>query len=144
MKIKNVQALTIVAVLSSLPLEGQPSHARRRFLRLLKPYSQDVNEATSEIREKLADKGKDGKPSIVANKYSFSPENKKKMMKEIEAIGELEIEIDLGKSNKEDVADMKKVLTDHLKIKEAENNKTYTADAFDYIESLRDSIACLK
>ena len=133
----------ISKIVASIKLEGQPSHARRRFLRTLKPFVQDLEAEQDELRKKLADKNDKGEVKIDNGSYVFTAHNRKQFNKGWDALNETVVTLDVSQSNEPDVLAVQKVLVDEADKFEKEQTGGTDADAFEYIASLREAAEAL-
>jgi len=146
MKLKNRQVTFANAVLKNIKLEVTQSAGRRRFLRDLRPFHDDIVEAQTEIQQQYADKDKNGevKADPVTGLIKFSGENKKKSEAEWRKLEEGEIFFEVSEKNERDVNTVIDILTAHRDEYLEKNEKELNAEQYEYFEELENLIETLK
>ena len=91
----------MVNILSILELDLVDSLARRGFIRILKPYVDDINAEISGLRKKYAEKAPDGSMKKQGDQIEFNPENRKLLNKDWDKLMDLNIEIDWSGEEKD-------------------------------------------
>lgn len=142
LKLSNLQIFIASKALEKLKLTGQPSFARRRFLRDLKFYIGDVEAERKELLHKYVEK-KGDELKLDGNEYVFTAYNRKQYNKEFDKLNDIEVEIDITDANAKDFITVSQVLLDEANRLEKENAEGVDADTFDYIEYLKEISAIL-
>ena len=98
--------------LRDLKLEDKEAFARRRFIRQINGFVQDLEDERMILNEKFATK-KDGKPVLNENKdgYEYTTENKKLLNKEWDKLNELTFNMEVSDANEPDVMMIVNVVT---------------------------------
>lgn len=137
-QIKNQILPGIPVIIGTLVLEEKQSSGRRRFLRDLKPFIQDLDEARKEIQEKYAIKTDDGNIKLKENVVQYSPENRKKSNDAWNKLNEEFITIDVTAANEKDLLTVKDILKAEQKRFIEEKKNKFNADDFEYSSLLEE------
>lgn len=137
-KFENSYLAFIYTYLSSLSLDVKLSSARRRFVRDIKVFLQDLEEEQKALREKYADKDEKGDPVIKDNQYVVKNENVKKLRTDMETLMKEENTLEVSQANEKDIKAMKKLLEDEATKFEKEKKGKFSADDFELLETLRE------
>jgi hypothetical protein len=140
MQLKNKDIIIISRTLNPLPLDMKQSSARRRFMRILKPFLEDIDLEGDELKKKFAEKEADGSIKSIAGKIQYTPANRKLVDVEFEKLESLEINVDFA-GHEED----KKVCLDIIdaeikRIEDATGGKV-SSEIFDQLEIMKESLA---
>lgn len=108
-KLKNSQLATFKKSISYAMTFTQ-GRLRNRFLNLIVPVIDEVENNRVEICEKLAEKNEDGLPSIADGKYIFTPENDIKVNDEINALMAEYAVIDVPTAMRGDIGGIKHMI----------------------------------
>ena len=143
MKLKNSQVVLLNGILTSLSLDITESSARRRFLREIKDFVEDVKETQTEIQAKYSEKDETGAPKSINNTIQFNKEGKKKANSEWNKLNEEEVTIDVDKGDEKDIQTVSAIIRKHLSEFEKEAKGSFTANSFDYHEDLSGILGAL-
>lgn len=142
-KVQNLYLPIITEILESYVLDDRKSAIRRRFLRVIKPFSDDYKENTKELAQKYAKKNDKDEFNVVDNQYQFTPENKKIVVKLIKEIDVEVISIDILPSNEIDLKTISTVFKDNIKKFIEEKKNSFTAMDYDYVATTEEILSML-
>lgn len=135
-KIQNLYLTAVIGLLSTFLLDENKSSARRRFVKLISPFVDDLSEVRKTIAEKYASKDEKNEFIIKDNNYQFSFENKKLFKVDITKLNEEYQDINLLPAQANDLI----VITSFIKeesVKFIENNRAgFTSENYDYVATL--------
>jgi len=138
-KLTNLYISAIPDIISAWELDHKPASARRRFLRMVKPFATDLEQARVELQRQYATKDDKGNMKIDnRNMIVYTPENQKLLNKKWETLNAEEITIDVTPSNEADIITMKQVICDEQKRFIEEKKNSFTAGDFDYSATLEE------
>lgn len=109
--LKNGQIVQLTKWLN-LPMHGEESRVRTRFLRVLGPLAKDHDDERIRLLSEYADKDKDGKPVMENNglNYKLSEEAITKFRKVYEELEEADVQVDLLPAMVKDFHILKRVI----------------------------------
>lgn len=141
MKITNTQIKLIIDATVKLELDIPQASARRRVLRALGDFNDDIEILRNELLEKYADK-ENGQPKKRPNgTYVIPTEGLKKLRKDFQKVLDEVIEIKVDETNKKDWSTMKKILEAEI----TKNTKDkLNAERFDFVENLKEIVEVIK
>lgn len=139
MKNRNIEGL--FNFLKGLQLDLEKSSARRRFLRHIKGFKEDIELEGEEIRKEFSEKDEKGAIKVINNLIQYSKENRKKADAKFEELNNLEIPIDWTGEEK-DKETIIEILEEN--ITELKKVETFNDDSFQYVENLENIVADLK
>jgi hypothetical protein len=144
-KLTNLALVIIYKLSETLTLEDQGSMARRRFLRMLKPYIDDLNLEQNDIIRRYVDKEENGEPKQSKNKeYLFENKEKNKLYLEAwDKLNKMQFKIDVMDYNRQDIIDMAKYLTEKITETEKKNDGKYLALTYDSIQDAKEAVEML-
>jgi len=106
---RNRQLDTLVAILN-VPLDGQKSRIRNRFITFIQPRLKEVEEERLKMAKELADKDEKGEPIMENSNFKLSKDNLEKFQKEYTDLLDEEYIIDILESNKKDIDTIKDLI----------------------------------
>ena len=150
-EISNVYLNFIIKVLSSFTVEDKVSSARRRFLRMLKPFQSDLEAEQKDLQKDYVEKDAQGALKVSNDEYMFKNSTvRKEFNKKWNALNEQSFKIDVTEANEQDIKTIATVIdTEIEKFKKAhtkanETNPTYNGVDGDFIESLQEFVDLIK
>jgi len=132
---KNINIQVITQVLTPLMLDIQKSSARRRFLRLLNGYLEDLKIEQEYLRKEFGEKNPDGSVKTIENIVQFTKENRLAFNKKAKELDNLEIPIDFT-GHEQDIETIKSILSDLIKTEEERTE--FDHNNFDNLEVLKE------
>ena len=139
---KNKQIIVIQNILSPLQLDIEKSSARRRFLRVLKPFIEDINAEVNDLRKKYADKNPDGSLKLTKDRMNFTKENQKKLGDEFGKLDDLDIEVKFT-GNEKDAKVCAGIIEEEIKKAKDKYKDKFTAEDFEFLEMMNEALASL-
>lgn len=141
MKIQNHQIKTILLNIAGVELDPVQSSARRRIIRVLRDYDEDVEAIRMELIGKLADKKGEAYEHDANGNFKFTKANSIKFRNEFKKVLDEKIDIKIDATNKKDWETLKDILGD---IKKKHTKEKMRADTFDLVETLGEIIEIIK
>lgn len=105
-KLKNSQLDTLVGILN-VPLDGQKSRIRNRFITSIQPRLKEIEEERLTKVKELSDKDAKGEPILENGNFKLSKDNLDKFNKEYTELMNEEYIIDVLDSNRKDMTAIK-------------------------------------
>lgn len=140
--------------LSKLKLDIKESSARRRFLRAIRDAVVDKEETVNDLGKKYAKKDPDGEPKIITSdnpyipgaktqSYSYSKENAITLNKEVAALLEEWVTIDITPSYEQDIPVIISIMDKEAKRFAEEKKESMSSKDFEYYNIFIDAIEML-
>jgi hypothetical protein len=141
--LSNIQIYIAFKALEKITLSGQPSFARRRFLRSISPFVTDLEAERKDLLHKYAQKNGD-ELKVDGNEYVFTAKNRKQYNREFEVLNSLHCNFDVSESDADDVKSISGILSDEATRLEELSKDGMNADTFDYVQYLKEISSLLK
>lgn len=142
-KIQNLYLEVITEILSSSMLDEVKSISRRRFIRSIKEYVEDIKLSKKSIAEKYAKKDDKGEYIIVQNNYQFLPEILKIFTKKIGEVNNEYTTLDLTLSSEKDLSVVQEIIKDEATKFIDANKNEFNAEGYDYVATLQEMYTML-
>lgn len=144
LKISNLTLSDLDSKIAPLELDYKQASARRRILRSIKPFIQDIGDFRTELQKKYADKDKDGVVIVESDgQVKATEENLKLMQIDWENMLNEKIVISLTPDNERDWETIKTIVIEE-QVKFIEKNKNVFNDAnYIYAEALEEIVKAL-
>ena len=138
-QIKNSHITSYPILIGKLKIDEKQSSARRRFLRDLRAFQSDLDDARKELQMKYGTKDDKGELKTNAdNTVKYAPDKAKALEKEWNALNDEVITIDVTPANDRDIAVMTAIIANEQKRFILDKKNTFTADDFEYTATLEE------